>query len=64
MARTLKPRKRKSTAVHVEPKDVPPSSRPALRRAQVKVRPIEIQPKTTRDAMAEVVAILLEARHD
>lgn len=59
MARTLKPRKRKSVAVHVEPKDVQPSSRPALRRARVKVRPIEAQPKTTRDAMAEVVAIIL-----
>ena len=61
MARTLKPRKRKS-AIHVEPKDVAPSTRPALRRARVKVRPIEIQPKTTRDAMAEVVAILMEGR--
>jgi hypothetical protein len=62
MARTLKPRKRKSAAIHVEPKDVQPSTRPALKRARVKVRPIEIQPKTTRDAMAEVVAILLERR--
>lgn len=62
MARQLKPRKRKSTAVHVEPKDVQPSTRPALRRARVKIRPIEIQPKSTRDAMAEVVAILLEGR--
>lgn len=60
---TRKPRTRKSkprAVPHFEPKDVPPDAKPVLKRAPVRVRPFPIRKKTLREAMAEVVAIMLE----
>lgn len=62
-----KPRARKSQrksarkdAPHFEPKDVPPDAKPTITRANIRVRPFPIRKKTLREAMAEVVAIMLE----